>query len=80
MNGKILLASLFLTATQTGCAVYTGVSMTSQIATGKSAGEHAASALTGADCSAWLMLTDNSRHSYWCEVRDVSRTYNRNAY
>lgn len=80
MNMAKLLTPLCLVTTLSGCAVYGGASMTSQIITQKSIPEHVASTLTGADCSTWNWLTDNRNHSYLCELKDASKTYNRNAY
>ena len=80
MKRLTILIPAYLVPTLSGCAVYNGVSMSSQIITQKSIPEHVASGVTGADCSAWTWLTDNRNHSYLCEVRDVSKTYNRTAY
>lgn len=80
MKRLIITTSLFLVQTLSGCAVLTGASVTSQITTGKSLSEHAVSTVTQSDCSLWLLVTDNSNHSYYCEQRDIATTYNRNAY
>ena len=80
MNLVKLSTLLYLAHALSGCAVYMGASAVSQIGTGKSIPEHAVSTVTQADCSIWDWATDNSRHNYYCEVRDISRTYNRNTF
>jgi hypothetical protein len=56
------------------CA-YTVVSTASFVTTGKSVGDHALShAIPNADCRAMNVINDK----YYCEVKDISRTYNRN--
>jgi hypothetical protein len=60
----------------TGCATtYTVTSTATLIATGKSATDHVTSQLTRGDCDAVRMLT---RLTYYCEMNDPSKTYNRN--
>jgi hypothetical protein len=59
-----------------GCA-YTVVSTTSLVATGKSLGDHALTAIVPmADCN----VTNVVKDKYYCEVRDISTTYNRNGF
>jgi hypothetical protein len=69
----ILLAVL----SQTGCAVYTVTSTVALITTSKSLTDHTTSKLAKADCDAVRMVT---KQSYYCEVNDPARTYNRNGY
>jgi hypothetical protein len=58
-----------------GCAVYTVASGTAMITTGKSITDHALTqAVPHADCNVTNLLKDK----YYCEVRDVGKTYNRN--
>jgi len=58
-----------------GCAVYTVASATSLVTTQKSIGDHVLSnTIPNADCS----LRNVIRDKYYCEVRDVAKTYNRN--
>ena len=58
-----------------GCAVYTVASGTSLITTGKSLGDHVLSnTIPMADCTAVNLVKDK----YYCEVKDISKTYNRN--
>lgn len=71
---------LYLVHALSGCAVYMGASAVSQIGTGKSIPELAVSTVADADCSIWAWATDNSHHRYYCEVRDISTTYNRTAF
>jgi hypothetical protein len=72
------LFTLFLALSQTACAVYTGASIVSLTATGKSVGDHAASLTTGADCNAWRASTELT---YYCEyLKDPATTYNRSPY
>jgi hypothetical protein len=62
-----------------GCAVYTAVSATSYVATGKSVGDHVSSTATQADCNAVKYGTGGQ--DYYCEVpREPGTTYNRNAF
>jgi len=61
--------------TLSGCAVYTGVSTATLITTQKSLTDHVLTkAVPYSDCNA-LNLLDSK---YYCEQRDVSKTYNRN--
>lgn len=80
MKRLIILAAIFPVLTLSGCAVYMGASAVSQVATGKSIPEHAVSTVADADCSVWDMIVDNQHHKYYCETRDVSKTYNRNTF
>lgn len=58
------------------CA-YTAVSTASFIVTGKSTTDHIVTAVVPhADCNVTHIIDDK----YYCEVRDISRTYNRNGY
>lgn len=58
------------------CA-YTAVSTASFVITGKSTTDHALTAVVPmADCN----ITNTVNDKYYCEVRDISRTYNRNGY
>ena len=60
--------------TLNGCAVYTVASGTSLITTGKSVGDHVLSnTIPNADCS----VTNLTKDKYYCEVKDISQTYNR---
>ena len=59
-----------------GCA-YTVASTTSLVTTGKSLGDHALTAIVpNADCNAINVVKDK----YYCEVRDISTTYNRSGF
>jgi hypothetical protein len=70
---KWLILPIVLTLN--GCAVYKVASGTSLITTGKSLGDHVLStAIPNADCTALNLVKDK----YYCEVKDISKTYNRN--
>lgn len=75
MNKLIILTAMCLS--QTGCAVYTVTSGVAYLTTSKSVPDHATSKLTTSDCDAVRMV---SRLTYYCEVNDPSKTYNRNGY
>ena len=67
---------IILSTLLSGCATtYTVTSTAALIATGKSLTDHATSKLTLGDCNAVRMVT---RLTYYCEVNDPSKTYNRN--
>jgi hypothetical protein len=73
LNRTVL--ALGLVTTLSGCAVYTGVSTATLITTQKSLGDHALTQIIPySDCNALNVI--NSK--YYCEQRDVSKTYNRN--
>ena len=65
-----------------GCAgqiVYTGVSAASVVVTGRGVPEHAASQVSGADCSIGLWLRGD--RDYACELpREPHDTYNKNVF
>jgi hypothetical protein len=61
----------------TGCAVYTVANTVTYIATDKSIVDHGSSTLVKADCDAVRVIRNGT---YYCEVRDVSVTYNRNRF
>ena len=68
-----VLALIVLCAYLQGCA-YTVVSTASFVTTGKSVGDHVlTNTIPMADCTAVNLVKDK----YYCEVRDVSKTYNR---
>lgn len=74
------LVVLFLVAVinaLTGCAVYTVANGVTYIATDKSITDHTTSKLVKADCDAVRMAVNGT---YYCEVRDISVTYNRNSF
>jgi hypothetical protein len=69
-----VLALIAMCAYLQGCA-YTVVSTASFVTTGKSVGDHVLSnAIPMADCTAVNLVKDK----YYCEVKDISKTYNRN--
>ena len=69
-----VLALIVVCAYLQGCA-YTVVSTASFVTTGKSVGDHALShAIPMADCTVMNVVKDK----YYCEVKDISKTYNRN--
>ena len=70
-----VLALIVLCAYLNGCAVYSVASGVSLVASQKSLGDHVLSnTIPNADCSAVNVIKDK----YYCEVRDISKTYNRN--
>jgi len=70
--------AIFSAVLCTGCATtYTVTSATAYVLTGKSIPDHATSQLTASDCDAVRMVT---RHTWYCEMRDPSVTYNRTGY
>jgi hypothetical protein len=74
-----LIIVLIAVCQLTGCAAYTVANGVTYIATDKSIWDHTSSKLATADCDAVRMITDRN-HTYYCEVRDASTTYNRNAF
>jgi hypothetical protein len=73
LNRTVL--ALSLVTTLSGCAVYTGVSTATLVTTQKSLTDHILTkAVPYSDCNA-LNLLDSK---YYCEIRDISKTYNRN--
>ena len=69
-----VLALIVMCAYLQACA-YTVVSTASLVTTGKSVGDHALShAIPNADCT----VVNLAKDKYYCEVKDISKTYNRN--
>ena len=64
-------------STLNGCAVYSVANTVTYIATDKSLTDHTSSKLATADCDAVRMAV---KGTYYCEVRDISTTYNRNTF
>jgi hypothetical protein len=74
---KRFLLALFLVLALSGCAVYTGASTVALITTDKSITDHAVTlAVPNSTCSSLQPL----RGQYYCEIRDISQTYNRNRF
>jgi hypothetical protein len=70
-----VLALIVLCAYLQGCAAYSIASGVSLVTTGKSVGDHVLSnTIPHADCTAVNLVRDK----YYCEVKDISKTYNRN--
>lgn len=58
-----------------GCAHYTVASTATLFTTEKSLTDHAVTAITpNGDCS----MLNLFKGQYYCEIRDISKTYNRN--
>jgi uncharacterized membrane protein len=75
---KLIFVTVFLASALSGCAVYTGASVVSVTATGKTVGDHASSLVTQKDCNAWRASVELT---YYCEyLREPGTTYNRNGY
>jgi hypothetical protein len=73
----ILIIILALAKMLMGCAVYTVANTVTYIATDKSLMDHGSSTLVSADCDAVRVI---EKGTYYCEVRDISTTYNRNTF
>ncbi len=66
-----------LTLGQAGCAVYTATSTATYLATGKTVVDHGATLVVpNGDCSGNNLVNGQ----YYCEIRDISVTYNRNPF
>lgn len=66
---------IVLVLTLNGCAAYTVASTASLITTDKSIADHTMTAVTpNGDCS----MLNVFNGLYYCEIRDISKTYNRN--
>ena len=62
---------------QAGCAVYTVASTTTFVTTGKTLTDHGATLVVpNAQCSSMQVI----KGQYYCEIRDISVTYNRSAF
>jgi hypothetical protein len=60
-----------------GCAAYTVASTATLATTDKSLTDHAVTAVTpNGDCS----MLNLFKGMYYCEIRDISKTYNRNSF
>jgi hypothetical protein len=75
MVKSIVVLSMLVTLN--GCAVYTVANTVTYIATDKSIMDHGSSTLAQADCDAVRVIRNGT---YYCEVRDISVTYNRNRF
>jgi len=70
-----LVAVIILALTQTACAVISAANITSYWATEQTLTDHAMTlAVPNSTCSSLQLI----RGQYYCEIRDVSKTYNRN--
>lgn len=69
-----ILITLTILLTLQGCAVYTVSSSVVYLATDKALPDHMSSKLAQADCNAVRVVTQGT---YYCEQRDISKTYNR---
>jgi hypothetical protein len=66
---------LIVTLTQTGCAVYTTANTATFLATDKSLSDHALTQVVpNSNCN----FTNVFKGQYYCEIRDIAKTYNRN--
>ena len=73
----VLKAVLLVSLNISGCAVYTAASLSTYAITDKTISDHAITAVTpNADCS----TTNPLNGKYYCEVRDIGTTYNRNPF
>jgi hypothetical protein len=70
MRWILLLATLTLN----GCAVYTAANTAAFVTTDKSLTDHTLTAITpNGDCN----VTNLFKGLYYCEIRDIGKTYNR---
>jgi uncharacterized protein YceK len=69
-----LLITLAIILTLQGCAAYTVTSGAVYLVTDKALPDHMSSTLAQADCNAVRVVTQGT---YYCEQRDISKTYNR---
>ncbi len=79
MQTRSVLSAILLVATTslTGCAAYTVASTASYIATDKTLTDHGVTLIVpNGDCNATHLF----KGQYYCELRDASVTYNRNAF
>jgi hypothetical protein len=74
---KLIFIALILASALSGCAVTTGVNIASYAVTGKGSTDHAASYMTSSDCDGIRTITHGT---YYCEQRDIAKTYNRTGY
>ena len=74
---KRLFIALILASALSGCAVTMGMNIASYAVSGRGTGDHAVSYATGADCDGVRTVTHGS---YYCELRDIGKTYNRTGY
>lgn len=70
---RILITLAIITALQ-GCAVYSIGSGVAYFATDKTLTDHVSSTLVNANCNAVHVVT---KGYYYCETRDIAKTYNR---
>ena len=73
----VVIIILIIVHALSGCAVYTVANGVTYLATDKSLTDHTSSTLATADCDAVRMAV---KGTYYCEVRDISTTYNRNTF
>ena len=74
---KPILITIILASALSGCAVTTSMSVVSFATTGKTITDHATSQITSSDCDGLKTITHGT---YYCEQRDIGKTYNRNGY
>ena len=74
---NVIFTAVILASALSGCAVTTGMNVASYMATGKGTTDHAVSYVTGSDCNGVRVVT----HGVWyCETRNIGKTYNRTGY
>lgn len=70
----VFIAIIVLVCAYLQACAYTVVSTASFVTTGKSVGDHVlTTAIPNADCT----VTNLAKDKYYCEVTDISKTYNR---
>ena len=74
---KLIFIAVILALTLSGCAVTMGMNVASYVVSGRGTTDHAVSYISSSDCDGIRTLT----HGTWyCEQRDIGRTYNRTGY
>jgi outer membrane lipoprotein SlyB len=74
MRRLCLILAITTTLALNGCAVYSVTSGIVYLTTDKALPDHMSSTLAQADCNAVHAVT---KGYYYCEQRDISKTYNR---
>jgi hypothetical protein len=74
---KPIIITIILASALSGCAVTTSMNIVSYTATGKSITDHVTSTVAQADCDGIKTVTHGT---YYCEQRDIAKTYNRNGF
>jgi hypothetical protein len=74
---KLIFTTLILASALSGCAVTMGMNVASYVVSGKGTTDHAVSYISSSDCDGIRTITHGG---YYCETRDIGKTYNRTGY